>query len=210
LAYKLGNGDVIAVKYFCWDGQQNGVNVVHYICSDLVVGNVTDQNVADTLSTEAAIGYKDYLNVADEYAGVAAQVRFPLVQPTVKSVVSAGAGSDISDKLPSSVALLLSTRTAMAGRSGRGRMFLPFWSGSYNAANGKPNAAAITEGNDMAAILFGTHVVTNAGSSITLKPVIFSKDGLGPITPITSVLVRTEWSHQTRRSDLGRPDLKGP
>lgn len=206
----LTDNQVLMVKYFCNDGRQNGINVVHYRTSDVVGGGITDQLAADALSTLAAAQYKAYLNADCGYAGVQAQVVYPGLYPTVRSIAGAGVGINLTDRLPSQVALLLSPRTNSPGRRGRGRCYLPFWSEDQNSPDGQPTAGAITAATNVSNVIFAVQTVTSGANSVKLTPVIYSRVTPVTITPIQFVLFRANWASQRRRADINRPDQLGP
>lgn len=210
MAYILQLSDVIQFKFFCNNLIQNGINVLGYQVGITTVAGVTDQDAATAISGVAAPLYKAYLSTQNRYAGVKAQVIRPVLQPAVISTNANGNGTQATDPLPPQVAFLLSPRTAVAGRKGRGRVYLPFWNEGQSDSPGSPNAGAIALATAWSNGLFATLSVTVGGSTITLKPVIVSRTL--PITqiPVTSVVIRTAWATQRRRSLITKPDVLGP
>lgn len=209
MAYQLQDDNVFELKIFTNDGKQNGINVIHYKIDSVVGGALTDQQAADAFSALVAVPYKAYLPATCQYAGVQARVNWLTPQPTVRSVVDAGAGVNVSDRLPGAVALLLSPRTLVAGRSGRGRCYLPFWSEDYNATDGTPNADAITDATAVSNVIYAVRTITSGGNSARFTPIIFGKGGTVQYA-VSSVLLRQEWATQRRRSGIRRPDQIGP
>lgn len=102
------------------------------------------------------------------------------------------AGSNASGALPGDVALVVSLRTALSNRSGRGRFYLPSLAKDQVAsADGRVEATAVTAllGNLTGA--WTTYVATAA-------PVIYSRT-LRSTTPITSFDIGNLFDTQRRR-----------
>ena len=78
------------------------------------------------------------------------------------------AGTVAGNALPGDVALVVSLRTALANRSGRGRFYLPQPAASTLAPTGKLLPAAQTTVADAAAFAWN-------GSNTTLSPVVYSR-----------------------------------
>ena len=92
------------------------------------------------------------------------------------------AGSGVSPNLPTSCALVVSLRTANAGRSGRGRIYHPVVSSSALDADGYLSSAARTSIRDAYQALFNS---LNALTSIDGVSV-YSRT-LGGFQPVTSI-----------------------
>lgn len=123
--------------------------------------------------------------------------------PELIDTNAAVAGTGAGDGLPPQIALCVTLRTARAGRSFRGRCFLPYYPESDNAAGGVAIAAAQTAGG---AFLTGvsTDFVNNGLSMAVLSRPRYALDGglisAGFATPITAAVVRDlRWDTQRRR-----------
>lgn len=119
------------------------------------------------------------------------------------SVVGTGAG----DPLPRQIALCVTLRTAMAGKSYRGRVYIPGFTEAQNDSGGAAVAGAVT-----AAVAFVTAIQTSLASSgytlgvgsrervavPTHVPPITAKAAF--FTPLTAILSRDNtWETQRRR-----------
>lgn len=202
--------DVIECKFFCNDQVQNGINVIHYMASATVGGGVTDQDVANAMSTSVAPLYKNYLAVGNRYAGLRVQIVNPNLFPAVVSLNGAGAGVNVSDALPPSASFLLSPRTNIAGRAGRGRTYLPFWNEDQSNVGGHPTAGAIALATAWSNGVFATLNVVVGGNSVTLTPIIWSRRAPLARNQVLNVVIRSEWATQRRRSFINKPDVLGP
>lgn len=116
---------------------------------------------------------------------------------------AAVAGTATGDLLPPQVALCITLRTARAGASFRGRVYLPGWAESLNAAGGTAVGTAV-------AVTFISNIKTNLTSSGLDLGVLSRPDpdrvppSLGFITPVTSVVCRDAvWDTQRRRAVPG-------
>jgi len=133
------------------------------------------------------------------------------------------AGTDVSDPLPSQVALCLTLRTAQAGRSFRGRSFIAGFAEDQNNTTGDATAAAIngalayvrafqTSLNGQGLSLA---VITHAAEHITIVKTTFHADGsstvktmsnqsakVGAANRVTLIESRdTRWETQRRRGN---------
>lgn len=116
------------------------------------------------------------------------------------------AGGLAGDVLPTQTAGLITKRTAVPGRRGRGRAYIPFPTESYNDANGLPTNAYMTPAGALAfsisqSVLVGTLIDGNY-----LDPVILHRD-TGGTSDILATLARQKWATQRRRGSYGRPNV---
>jgi hypothetical protein len=120
----------------------------------------------------------------------------------------ANAGTSSIGLAPSQVAPVIRKSTALAGRSGRGRMYHPFLLSSLLTATGELTAAAITSLTNAYAAFVTAQGVTSAGGTSSFVPVILHRNPL-PLTsdPISSVAAVGYLGTQKRRGDYGRTNL---
>ena len=128
--------------------------------------------------------------------------------PIVSSNAGVGVGSSASPSLPNEVALVSTLRTAKAGRSGRGRMYVPCWATNALGAGNVAAAAAVTALNNWTAtftsalsgqgyvwVLGLPHRIAYTGTTGTQHP-----DRPATSVPVTSSVVRdNHWDSQRRR-----------
>lgn len=210
MAYTMRGGDVIEFKTGCKNANQNGLNVLHYAVTSIVGTAPTDAQVAAVLDLVAAPLYTAYLPTVCSYLGSRFQVVFPLpIQVAVITTTNAAAGAQGSSPIAPATTLLLTKRTATAGRVGRGRTYLPFWSENGNDAQGAPSAGSITFGTNWATSMLQPLTFVIGAGTIILTPVLFNKF-TGFTKVITSTVVRTNWATQRRRSAINRGDSPFP
>jgi hypothetical protein len=150
--------------------------------------------------------------------GVDTDVTF--LQPTIKlgdgtavpyEAVAAGAtinGSDVVDKVPPNVAVLIKKSTGFGGRSNHGRTYFPFLLSQANCAeNGTISGATISAYNTVCAAMLAQLLVDGTGMVIAHK--VFNTP-LPPhhVTSITMGAPVTSWAVEplvgTQRRRLGR------
>jgi len=129
-------------------------------------------------------------------------------QPIVTSTTGNGVGTSISSALPNEVAAVITLRTALAGRSGRGRVYIPGWATNALGAGNVIAAAAVTALGNWGATIGGAintqgyvfvlglkHRIAYTGTTGTIHP-----DRPATSIPITSTVVRdNHWDSQRRR-----------
>lgn len=199
------------VTYGCRQGQQTGLNRVQYVVTATGGPALTDQGLANALSTTVAASFKNYLPATGSYLGLRLQIVSPLPgDPGVSSVSGAGAGTVVSDPLPTQAAMLFSKRTPVAGKIGRGRLYLPFWTEDDNDATGKPTNAALIAGNAVATIILNPIVIVVGVSTVTLTPCLAKKSNAWLPLILSGYVQRTQWATQRRRSQINRGDSSFP
>jgi hypothetical protein len=202
--------DVIEVRAYCNDQTQNGINVVHYHVTSIVGAPLSDQVLADHISTLYSGAYLPYLTGQCQYAGLTLQIVNPIAQPRVRSVVGAGPGAIVGDSLPPEITMKIGTRANVTGRHGRGRSFLPFWGEPQSDINGKPNAGAQAFGAAWAAIVYSPITTVVGGQTTVCTPIIWTKKFAPARNEVVSTTVPSVWTHMKRRSFSGKSDVLGP
>jgi len=141
-------------------------------------GGITDQDLATQWDTLNGSPFYQFLMPPDaEYRGV--QVYFMkrsgfLPSPSV-SIAGAHVGVTGTTCLPRGSASILKYATVDRGPGGRGRIFLPFVSGDYAAANGRPTTAHDVLVNSFASGLLSPFVITSGGNSATFVWGLFKR-----------------------------------
>ena len=200
--------DVLEVRYYGWcqSRSQLAVNVTH-----MHVSNVTPTSPA-TVDLELISADLD-ADFATEYAAVMSDICHFLgcevqkIWPT-RSVFGASdgyvtKGTLAGDLLPAQVSGLIQWKTAVAGRHGKGRIYVPFPTESVNEADGVPNSGYLADllllGHDMQL----SQSLTHAGTTIELEPVLFNRTTHG-VTSIIQARTPGRWATQRRRGMYGR------
>lgn len=200
----LALGEIYMARLYCQAGVQAGINVRHY--KIVAIGNPANEvdDLAVVLDNALAGLYKNLLSVNASWIGVNIQRVYPL-PPTVAvgANANAGPGLVVGDILPGQTAGLISLRTAFAGRSFRGRAYIPFPSESDSQPSGVPSAAYMTSLAAIADILVQDQEFGDPANPATARPVIWSRKDTVP-NDITGAVTRNGWATQRRRGFFGR------
>lgn len=200
-------GDIYEARFFCRFADQTSVNVRHWRVSAQSGAIPTAAAIALRLSQLTEAEYKAVLSIQAEFRGVG--VRQLVVVPKPAEALDgseAGNGTSVGDALPGQVAGLISLRTNFAGRSGRGRVYIPFPTEAQNDVDGEPTLAYIGNAQNLAAVLAQSWTLVAGTDSTTFQPIVWNRK-LAQYTIITSSIVRTKWATQRRRGDFGRPNV---
>lgn len=210
---------------------QVGLNVLGVSCpAGVTINQALADNIAAALKTNwasqaissklatstqlTAIGIRDYRTANQaEFLGAPAG--------------GIGTGTATGDALPRHIALVATLRTDKAGKSFRGRFYMPGWAESENSATG---SASQTDADALVTWLLlinstltsngmATAVVSRPSDAITRTRTVTHSDGTvstetrnyparaGAVTPVTKTQVRNlVWDTQRRRNN-GRGEL---
>jgi hypothetical protein len=135
----------------CWQvrliwnfgGNPYAVNVLHVFTESTVVPDSSNAaDMADALEAAHLSSNLDDFQVNDvTLAQVGVRNLNFANQPEILAPTTA-AGISTGDPLPLMVSLCVTLRTALAGRSFRGRVYIPGWTEGANDTLGNPSAAA--------------------------------------------------------------------
>lgn len=205
--------NVVQVRLF-WT-LPNGKTVYNVMHGTVAGGFSATAAVADAIFTalKAAAGWtslKANINSGVSLAGVDLRDLRTANQPIVASTTAASAGTGAGTALPPGDALTVTLRTANAGRSFRGRVYLPGFDSTAMAAGGVAAAGTVTN-----ATSFVTAVQTAlTASGITLaiaqparqlytgpKTLALHAGRAASAAVVTSIVTRNNiFDHQRRRA----------
>lgn len=200
--------DVLEVRYVVALQNQVGINVFHWGVDSNVGTGATFQTAINTLEAAMAAAYKACISTSARYQGAGLRRVSPSV-PTAEfvSVATAGMGTGGANFLPKQISGILTKRTTLAGRRGRGRVYVPFPYAAANDTDGTPLAAYMTALGTLAtAFALPNRVVGVGGNTTSLSPVVYQR---GPklTNVITSITTNDKWASQRRRGDYGRANI---
>lgn len=187
-------------------GVDHAVNVLHY---QVGAGFNADQAAVGLLgdvigAAFTSSGYAAQVTTTDQLNRVALRDRRT---PNAAEFVSVEAvpGTSVSEALPGANALVVTLRTALAGRGFRGRTYLPCWAESANTTGGVITPTAIAAATSFLTslrnIVIASFTMTLAvahqfNNKLPLEP--------GQLNVVTSHLVRDNiWDVQRRRNVPG-------
>jgi len=165
-------GMKLKVTFACLMGTQYGLISVKYNVKSVGGLGMTDQKLIDGLSTDWGTLLKAAINDNASYYGAKLDHLAVLAPAPVSSFLSAGAGTGGADALPSQTAGVVRKNTALAGRKGRGRLFLPFPSEQHSTVSGAPSAAYLVATVPIMALLTADHTITSGADSATVRAIV--------------------------------------
>lgn len=197
---------------------QLGVNVIYFKLTAIESAAQSDlQELAAALSNRFTGPYLNVLSANANYRGVGLQNigsgAFGTT-PSVEVFSNSGAdvGAQVSNAMSKQTCGIITKRTLITKRNGRGRLYLPFPGSGDNTQLGHPTAGYITRAAAVALSLFTEFSVSTPGEGLnSLQPLhrrnIQFPEATQPnweYNPIVDTVVRTEWGTQRRRGDYGR------
>jgi len=196
-----GIGSLIQTTMVCSSAYQFSQNVRHWVVSAIAGAGASDQQLIDAMSTDLAALIKPMMASTAEYTGLKGQVLKPVPLTAVVSLNGAGAGASATDLMAPQTAALFRLGTGLAGKSYRGRCYIPFPAEGFNAATGIPTGAYLVTLASIASFHASPYTVTaGAGNTLTIKPVIYSRK-LNSQTDVTGYTVSQAWATIRRRSN---------
>lgn len=199
-------GDVLECRVVCAAlGQQIGMNVLHYGVRTTISGGCTIQEFVNGLDTDLAPFYKNLISSNALYRGIGAANLIPPRTTEFSSIANAGVGTAGPNLLPTQVRGLISLYTPLAGRSNRGRVYIPFPPTNGATVDGDPTAGYVVFLGALRNRLIIPITIVGAVGTSTFEPMIRHKVG-GPFaaTVITSGIARSRFATQRRSGAYGR------
>lgn len=212
MAYRLVSGDIVEVKYFCYDLtlSQVSVNVCHYRVDNVIGGSVTDVDAANQIVAAVKNPFKDILNPQATFYGVTVQKIFPgALTFRVGDASGAGPGTNGGDPAPAQLSLVITKQTALAGRSKRGRLYVSFPPVDAIQADATPTLVYDALAIALATVVLGTFNLTAGFDLADLTPIIWSRTALAG-TPINNFRVNDKFGTQRRRGLYGQVNVIPP
>jgi hypothetical protein len=201
-------GDIWQIRIFCRMDDQLSINIRHYQTVLTVgPGSVAAQDVADTLRPGFQTAYLNILTEQATFQALSAQKLRPL--PVGSEAFSFATlpndGLRLGDALPRQTCGVISLRTALAGRSNRGRLYAPFPAEVDNEADATPTPDYVTRLVVLASLLDDDQMVVSGAVTETLRPAVLHRSTM-TVEFITSTIPRQVWGTQRRRGSFGRPN----
>jgi len=201
--------DILEYRVVSSQGDQMALNVRHLVV-DVISGLPTTQQAVDALEAVISTPYKPLLSAQSTFRGVDLRVVFPI--PTVADIATfnQGIGGVVGEDLPKQAGGVISLRSATPGRTGRGRMYIPFPGEADNENPGRPIATYVTRLATLGTSVSAPLVVDDMlGNSATLSAVILNGPPAAPgnFKRVTNTIARTFWGTQRRRGDFGAKNI---
>lgn len=205
MATLLTQNAILQVTFYQRFNEQTGLIVRHWNCSAPVAPSATDKEATDRISQAYAPLIKPLMHPQARYLGCVGQIVYPVQAASVTSVEGAGVGTSGDEVLPPQNTGLISLRTNSAGRSGRGRAYIPF--PPLVAINAGGTTTLAYQANLLLLSALFTDVTELTVDLVinTFIPVVYQR-ATGLRKPITSVRIREAFATQRRRSFVNKAD----
>lgn len=199
-------GSVYRIRTVCSLPNQIAEQVTHWYVSAIAGTGATDQDIANAADAFFGPITKALLTALATYRGCGVQrINLPPLPVEAVATNQAGVGSLAGDLLPLQVSGLLSLRTPLAGKSNRGRVYLPWPTEGQNGPTGLPNAGYLTLLGSYATTILAPFVAGGGGNTNNLQLVVWSRKLLAKQL-VSSIVPNQAWATQRRRGTLGRPN----
>ena len=163
MARTLADGDIVQATIVTQMGDQVALNVLHYLCGIDSGTSADDTDFARQFSAAIEANWKSALNNTATFKGVMVQViNPPPITRRIADVADAGVGTGGATPQPPQVSGIIRWATNTAGRTGRGRIYVPFPSTTFIDTDGTPTAAYVAALAGIATDL-GTFIVVSRG-----------------------------------------------
>lgn len=188
-------------------GTEFAVNVLHFRNS---LGVAVDQALCNGIATDVASAFDTALGTGTEINATTGITRVTIRdlntanQPEFTATVAGALGTGTAELLPKTSSVVVTLRTALAGRSFRGRVYVPGWTEAANAAGGVITAPAQASADG---------IVRNTRANLAVRGlllgVVSTRANKAPrpvniITDVTVLAVRdNQWDSQRRRNIPG-------
>lgn len=214
----LANGDIVSLKLFCKCENQQAITRLKFRATNKVGISITDQEACDQLSSFFGTLMVDWMSANASYLGAQFQIERLTRRPYVTSTIGTAAGAVLANTLPAQASGLVKWKTALTGKTERGRAYLPFLSETYLSINNTVSAAGLVKLDAFAAAYVVTGTYNDGfGNSIQLQPIVDSRGSPTSVPPIpahssdvTGYQVSNKFATQRRRSQINKADTFGP
>lgn len=199
--------DIYEARIICTQANQISINVRHYRVSSKAGTGATDGQIANIVSLSFHQVYKDVMASSASFRGVGVKRIRPLpASGETTTILDLGPGSQAGDPLPLQTSGMITLKTGLAGRSFRGRVYVPFPAEVDNGATGVPTAGYLTRLDTLAARFLLTLTAGSAGNTNDLAPVVFSRK-LNDVVVLTQTIGRPRWATQRPRGSYGAANI---
>jgi len=195
----IADGDLYEVAFVFRHDQQNAFMIRHYVAEELVAGVVDISLIPAAISDLMGESFRAAMSSLSTYRGCTVKRLQPNPSDAFSTTADSGVGDFDNNVLPTQVAGLISWRTGFAGRSKRGRSYMPFPPDVASSPDGHVTNGHKTLLNNIAVNLSTDVVVSAGGASYNIAPIVYSRK-LDQRFLITSHIIRGEWATQRKRS----------
>jgi hypothetical protein len=211
MAVPVVAGDFVEVKSFCSVNNQVGINVFHLLVGLVTGVTTTYTSVANTFTASLQPVLQGFCPADVTIWGCVARRIRPLpVSVQEANTMGSVMGTHVGGPLPTSTSGLITWRTNVSGRAGRGRMYPPFPSNDFADVDGKATPAIVPALNGIANAIIGVGVVPgNVGDQALVSLILYHRATFSGVN-IGGFTSRQLFATQRRRGQTGRPNVIPP
>lgn len=204
----IPEGGIIKVRAVCKQNPQYGINVGYYRCNYVGAGGgLSTADVATSFEGTFSAQYLLWQSNVTQWWGLGVTLLGAVATPEAVVTTNRGFGTTGTKTCPSQAAGLFTLRTAFAGRSYRGRKYIPFVSNDLvQDDNSTLAAGGLTLLGTIADLWALQQVVVVGLTTLNLNPVIQHRDPMIVPTSITDRTLRANLATQRRRSEVNKAD----
>jgi hypothetical protein len=194
----------VEITVYCKAAEQSALNVLYYRINGYTGAGPTEQQLIDAWTTYIRAYYLPLMAATSSFQGAALRVAdaVPFGGYYFKKHFALGtAGSDLMAR---QVAGLISHRTAVGGRHGRGRSYIPFPDEVHNTTAGLPAAAYMTALDTLASKLQTSGAMVYSGADTVTLQLQVRNRLTNTYTPVDHWVTPTKWATQRRRGSFGK------
>jgi len=194
-----------AVTFWCRQGNQAGCNV-RTMRTTPTCDAIAAEDVASRIANEASGLYTGLIGGEATFRGVTLKEIIDDPSPFQRSSLVDSTGTGLGSPLPYQTAGMITLYSSLAGRAGRGRVYIPFPAEDDNVDDeARPTAAYVTNAQLLGDFLVGQKLYVVGTSELqfdwTLRPDNFTP---GPLNKfLATALARRRWATQRSRGAYG-------
>lgn len=206
MAFSVVVGGVVRHVSYCTIPGQVSTTKRDWQCINITGGSsLASADVLVDLDTAMSSLFIDAISNQATYYGSQLYYQTP-VGPAPRPDATTGnqnIGINVSPLLPTQVCGLVSLYSNDLGKSGQGRVYVPFPYQGAQDVNGSPDAGYMAGLANFAVILTTPRGIASGGAVGTFVPVLYVPGGPPPKRLISGI-PRDAWATQRRRGDYGR------
>lgn len=201
---QIANGDILQVRFVAHCRDQVGQFIRHYGI-DTLVGILYLEDVAASLSASIGPLITPLMNNQAFYQGAMVRRIYPVpLSIEVEDNSASGNGTAGVQALPLQVSGIITLRTILAGRTHRGRAYIPFPAEDSNEGEGIPTVGYAANLETLGDKLDDTLTAGTVPNTCDLVPLIFHRSNPANPTNIVAHTTRRRWATQRRRGSYGQ------
>lgn len=206
MSFNIVSGGVVRHLTYCTYPGQVSVNKRDWQCVSISGGSdISSTPVLTALDLMVGTDLISLMSEDAAYYGSQLYYQTPVgaaPRPDTTRAITAGGGT-AAHVLPLQVSGLISLYSAVLGKSGQGRIYVPFPATTDHDLDGVPTGDYLTRLSAFGAHLIAPKTVISGGITAVFNPVLYIPGGVPPKQLIRHQ-VRAAWATQRRRGNFGR------